>query len=69
MFLIFESFALQLYCSSLVVWNASGHDLLIEQFSPVLTAVIGVVSLLLQGIAAAVALDAEMCRRELGMNN
>lgn len=68
MFLIFESFALQLYCSSLVVWNASGHDLLIEQFSPVLTAVI-VVSLLLQGIAAAVALDAEMCRRELEMNN
>lgn len=51
-----------------MVWNASGHDLLIEQFSPVLTAVI-VVSLLLQGIAAAVALDAEMCRRELGMNN
>lgn len=52
-----------------MVWNASGHDLLIEQFSPVLTAVIGVVSLLLQGIAAAVALDAEMCRRELEMNN
>lgn len=52
-----------------MVWNASGHDLLIEQFSPVLTAVIGVVSLLLQGIAAVVALDAEMCRRELGMNN
>lgn len=40
----------------------------LTEYSPVLrTAVIGAVSLLLQGIAA-ISLDTEMCRREMGMN-